>query len=76
MMSMTFIMIGLIVTILYLIISFDFPLWYKIFLGFNGLAGLGFMWSNLITTFQQYRNYMDVLEFQKIQKEVKPNELL
>ena len=65
MLSMTFMAFGLIITITYLIIYFNFPLWYKIFLGINGLAGIIFMWSFLVTTFQQYQNYMEVAEFQK-----------
>lgn len=76
MMSIALIMIGLVISITYFIIYFDFPLWYKVVLAFNGLAGLGFMWSNLITTFQQYRNYLEVTEFQQqMRKEQMEKEL-
>lgn len=64
MLSMTFIAIGVVVTIVYLIIYIDFKLWYKIFLVFNGLAGIVFLWSFLVTQFQQYQSYMNARDFQ------------
>ena len=66
-MSMSLMMIGLIVTGFYIVIYINFPLWYKIFLCINLLAGLVFFWSNLITQFQQYQNYMQVQDFKKIE---------
>ena len=65
MMSMSFMSLGLIVTIVYLIIYFDFALWYKIFLGINGFFGLMFMWSGIVTTFQSYKSLLEIIEFQK-----------
>lgn len=66
MLSMSFMALGLIVTAIYLWIYVSFALWYKIFLVINCLAGLLFMWSFLVTTYQQYINYMDVVDFQKM----------
>jgi Ca2+/Na+ antiporter len=68
MMSMTLILIGMIITIVYFILYFDFRIWYKIVLAINGLAGIVFMWSFLVTQFQQYRSYMQIKEFQEEMK--------
>jgi len=68
MLSMTFMMIGMFVTAVYLVGYSTLPGWYKWFLAANVLAGVIFMSSFLITTFQQYRGYMDVLAFQKEMK--------
>jgi hypothetical protein len=68
MMSMTLMIGGLIVTAIYVWFFIDFPLWYKIVLEINFLAGFIFMNSFLITTFQQYRNYMEVQTFQSNMK--------
>ena len=64
MLSMSLMSIGLIVTIIYFVIYFEFQTWYKVFLVINGLAGVTFMWSFLVTTYQQYRTYMIALNFQ------------
>lgn len=64
-MSMTLMMIGMIVTIVYLILYFNLAMWYKIVLVINGLAGLVFFSSYLITTFQAYNSYMDAVDFQQ-----------
>jgi len=65
MMSMSLMLIGLCATVVYLGFFVPFPLWYKIFLIINLLAGLVFLWSNLVTQYQQYQNYMEVLDFNK-----------
>jgi len=62
-MSMTLMMIGLVITGFYLVFYTEFALWYKIFLVINLLAGLVFFWSNLITQFQMYQNYMKVKQY-------------
>jgi len=67
-MSTTLIVCGLMTTVVYMIFYINLPIWYKIVLGINGIAGFFFMASHLITTFQQYRNVMEVLEFQKEMK--------
>jgi hypothetical protein len=64
MMSMSLMAIGLIITITYLIIYMDFAVWYKVLLVINGVAGIVFFWSYLVTTFQQYLTYMEAVDFQ------------
>jgi len=61
--SMSLMMIGLILMIIYIAIYMQYALWYKIFLIVNLLAGLVFFMSNLTSQFQQYQNYMEVHEF-------------
>ena len=56
--------VGLIVSAIYVWFYIDFPTWYKIVLEINFAAGFLFMSSFLVTSFQQYRNYMEVQEFQ------------
>lgn len=67
-MSMTFMLVGLIVTGIYISVYIDFPLWYKIFLILNLVAGVIFFMSNIVTMFQQYQNYMEVAQFQEQMK--------
>jgi len=69
--SMSFMMVGLIVTMFYIAFYIAFPLWYKIFLIINMIAGLMFFTSNLVQMFQQYQNYMQVREFTKQQQPLK-----
>jgi len=64
MLSITFMMFGMFVTAFYLIVYSNLPIWYRWFLSANVVAGVVFMSSFLITTFQQYRGYMEVLKFQ------------
>lgn len=69
MMSLAFILIGLIVSAIYLIFYVSgLALWYKIFLAINAFAGFIFISSFLITTYQQYKTYMETIEFQKTLK--------
>lgn len=65
MMSTTLIMIGLVLSGVYFIGFYTFPLWYKIVLVVNVLAGLMFMYSNLVSTFQAYQAICETLEFQE-----------
>lgn len=65
MLSMSFILIGLIITVIYFVVYFSFPVWYKIVLAINGFAGFIFISSFLVTTYQQYRTYMIAFNFQK-----------
>lgn len=67
MMSMTLMMIGLIISGFYVSFYIDFPLWYRITLIINILAGIVFMSSFIITTFQQYQNVLEVRDFQQNQ---------
>ena len=61
-MSMTFMMIGLVIFAVYLIGFGEFGLFFKIMTGLNTFFGLIFMWSYLVTIFQQYRAYMETKE--------------
>lgn len=65
MMSMALIFLGLIASCVYLPFYTTFATWYKVFLILNLLAGMGFIGSYLVTTFQQYQSYMGTIEFQK-----------
>ena len=65
MLSMAFILIGLAITIIYFVVYFSFPVWYKIVLVINGLAGFIFISSFLVTTYQQFKTYMIAFNFQK-----------
>jgi len=64
-MSLTLLLIGLIVTGIYLGIWGSMPLWYKIVLIVNVGAGFLFMSSFLVTTFQQYKAYLEAQSFQE-----------
>lgn len=68
MLSMTFIMGGIILSIIYLFVYVTLPLWYKIVLIVNLIAAFVFISSFLVTAYQQYKNLMDTLEFQKQMK--------
>lgn len=61
-MSMLFILIGMFVMAGYMIFFTDFTLFMKIMVGVNSIAGFTFMWSYLITTYQQYLSYMEATE--------------
>ena len=66
MMSMTLILVGLLLTGIYMTFFVkSFPIWYKITLVVNVFAGVGFLGSMLVTTFQQYQSYISALDFQK-----------
>lgn len=63
MMSMSLMMVGMVLTISYFVMYGNFPTWFKIMLIINGLCGIIFMLSYLVTSFQQYRSYMEAQEF-------------
>ncbi len=64
MLSMTLILFGMMTSVVYFTIFFTFPLWYKIVLVINGLAGVVFLSSFLVTTYQQYISYLSITAFQ------------
>ena len=69
--SMVLILIGLVLTTFYIIFYVAFPLWYKIIVVINLIAGFGFISSNLITTYQSYNSYLNAVEFQhELKREV------
>lgn len=57
-MSLTFILLGLIVMGIYVCFFTGTSLFVKILTGVNVLAGFVFMFSRLVTSFQQYHNYL------------------
>lgn len=63
MMSMTLMLFGMILTVIYFVIYGVYPTWFKVMLIINGLCGLIFMSSYLITSFQQYKAYIEAKEF-------------
>lgn len=73
--SMIFIMIGLIIVCGYSIFFTSYSLFMKIMIGINTLAGFVFLSSFLITTFQQYTSFLEIMGLLDIQntieKEVK-----
>lgn len=58
MMSMIFIMLGLLVTTIYTVFFTGASLFLKIFVPFNTLCGFVLLSSYLVTTFQQYQSYL------------------
>lgn len=65
MLSVTMMMVGLVLTIIYIVFYIDFQVWFKIVFVVNGLFGILFMLSNLVTTFQSYRSYMEAKKMQE-----------
>lgn len=60
--SMFFILIGLLAFTVYIVFISDFEIWFKILTAFNSIFGIMFMLSYLITTYQQYVNHMETTE--------------
>ena len=58
-MSMLFILIGMLVMAVYMIFFTEFTLFMKIMVGVNSVAGFIFLWSYLVTTYQQYTSYLE-----------------
>ncbi len=59
--SMAFILIGLIVISAVTIFGTNLSLFIKIMAGVNAIAAFFFLSSNLVTTFQQYQSYLSVM---------------
>lgn len=57
--SMFFMLVGLLAFTVYIVFIAEFSLMFKILSGFNSFFGMIFMLSYLITTYQQYVNYME-----------------
>lgn len=62
MLSMTFILLGIIVSAIYTIFFTEFELFWKINVGANAFFAFIFLSSSLITTYQQYTTYMEAIE--------------
>lgn len=65
MMSMSLILIGIILSAIYVFIYVNVPLWYEIVIIVNALAAFVFISSFIVTTYQQYLSYMEIINFQK-----------
>ena len=65
--SMTFILIGIMVMTIVTIFGTDLSLFIKIMAGVNGIAAFLFLSSHLITTFQQYQAYLSIMGILKIE---------
>lgn len=61
MMSLTFILFGIIIMSIYAIIYVDLSLFVKIMTIINMIAAFIFLSSRLVTSYQQYYNYMEVM---------------
>ena len=59
--SMTFILIGIMIMTVVTIFGTDLSLFIKIMAGTNGIAAFLFLSSHLITTFQQYQAYLSIM---------------
>ena len=59
--SMTLLVIGMILTVLYMVLYGNQPMYFKILLIVNMLCGIVFMGSYLITNYQQYKSFMDTM---------------
>jgi hypothetical protein len=65
MLSMSLIMIGMLLSVIYFVIYVELATWFKVVLVINALCGVVFMSSFLITTYQQYLGYMEAKSFQE-----------
>jgi len=61
MLSLTFLMVGMILYSIYLAIYGGMNIWMKVFIIFNSICGMILMSTYLITNFQQYKNFMDTM---------------
>jgi len=60
-MSMVFILIGIVIMAIWTIFFTNFSIFIKIMTGINALAAWVFLSSMIITTFQQYQSYLQVM---------------
>jgi len=71
MLSMVFIMFGLVFLGIYIPFFTDSPILLKIGTAVNCLAGLGMLGSWLVTTYQQYFSYLSIMGIiQEYEKEI------
>ena len=62
-MSMFLLLIGLITFATYMVVFTDLGWWFKVMTAFNTLCGFIFLFSYLVTTFQQYQALRETQEF-------------
>ena len=60
--SMAFLLVGLLLVCVYITIWGDFSWWFKGMTIFNSLCGFIFLSSYLVTVYQQYVRYMETAE--------------
>jgi hypothetical protein len=72
MLSMTLLIVGLILSTIYSWFYLNLVLWFKIVISINAFFGVVFMWSFIVTTYQQYLSYMDAISLKNILKDNKP----
>lgn len=65
-MSMALLLIGMILMSVYTMIYVDQGMVFKVLIVINLIAGFVFMFSFMITTYQQYCGYLDALEIQNL----------
>jgi hypothetical protein len=65
MMSVVMLMIGILLTGVYVCFFTDFGLFFKILTGVNTFFGVLLMYSNLVGLFQGYQSMMEVMDIQK-----------
>ena len=63
MLSMTFILCGLMFGAVYTVFFTQASTIVKVMVGSNAIAAFIFLSSSLVTQYQQYRSYMDAIEF-------------
>lgn len=69
--SLTFILLGIIVMGAVTVLGTDLSLFIKIMTGVNCTAAFFFLSSSLITTFQQYQSYLSVMGILKTEEDIK-----
>ena len=71
--SMFFILVGMIAFSVYMIFFTEFSWWFKGMFLFNSFCGMIFMISYLVTNYQQYTAFMQITE--EMEKVIKSNKL-
>lgn len=62
MLSLVFILIGIITTSIYSVLYMGLTPFMKVMVVINAMAGFIFLSSSLVTSYQQYKNYLEVKE--------------
>lgn len=65
MLSSFLILFGILATGIMMIFFMDFSVVYKVLIAINIIGGFLYISSSLVTVYQQYANYMDIMEIQK-----------
>ena len=65
MLSSALILIGIIATSIMMVFFMDLSVTYKVLIALNCIGGFLYISSSLVTVYQQYANYCDIMEIQK-----------